>query len=336
MDLTASYNTVKFPQLTPRYQGMPRRYEETKPVVIQDFTHRKIVGIGHEIQSRLLDRLEREKTEAMEATEKATWEKAEKKKNNALKKVCEEAAKKTDQALEQQSKEYEQKMKEEMIRVEIAMQKTAIEQVQEERANGEILVAQTVRQVEDRCAQDLEQAVSEARAEEQKATAENTKALTQKHEAVVEHLRKIHVVEKAQSLAQLSLKKDQEREEAVKEAHDYEQKLTKEIVTRVKAKLKAQLHQESDKIHDKLIQIENLTKQVEEVEREKERLAEFLKTTRFWFQDFIDRVQSVQKGMADYMLPPAYVEQIERGLMSAEPPAFNKEEIEKSLMNVHK
>ena len=44
MDTSVSYSTTKFPQLAPRYHGMPRRYEETKPVVIQDFTHRKIVG----------------------------------------------------------------------------------------------------------------------------------------------------------------------------------------------------------------------------------------------------------------------------------------------------
>lgn len=36
--------SLKFPQLTPRYHGVPRRYEETRPVVIQDFTHRKIIG----------------------------------------------------------------------------------------------------------------------------------------------------------------------------------------------------------------------------------------------------------------------------------------------------
>ena len=33
------------PMLTPRlYQTVPRRYEETKLVVNQDFTHRKIIG----------------------------------------------------------------------------------------------------------------------------------------------------------------------------------------------------------------------------------------------------------------------------------------------------
>ncbi|XP_076471094.1 uncharacterized protein C6orf163 homolog [Babylonia areolata] len=316
MDLTAS---VKFPQLAPRYQGMPRRYEETKPVVIQDFTHRKILGIGYDIQSRLLDRLEREKTEAIEATEVATWEKAEKKKHSAVKKVRDEAAKKIEKALEQQSKDHEQRIKEEVIRVEMAMQKLAIEQVQEERAKGEKQLAQAVQQVEERCATELEQAVAQARQEERDVAAENIKVLNEKHEALIEDLRKAHVVDIAQELALLTVKKDQERDEAVQKAREYEQKLTKDIVSKMTAKFEAEIKQESEKIYDKIIQIQDLKTQLDSAEKEKERLAEFLHTTRFWFQDFIDRVQQVQKGYADFILPPAYIEEIERGLMNAQP-----------------
>ena len=122
-------------------------------------------------------------------------------------------------------------------------------------------------------------------------------------------------MDKAESLALLTAKKDHECEQAVKKAHEYEQKVTKDIVMKLKQTYEARVTQEANKIHDKLIQIEKLKKQVEEVEDEKKRLASFLHTTRFWFQDFIDRVQKVQKGQADFMLPPAYIEEIERGLM---------------------
>lgn len=30
----------------PRYSGVPKRYEETRPVLIQDFSHRRILGRG--------------------------------------------------------------------------------------------------------------------------------------------------------------------------------------------------------------------------------------------------------------------------------------------------
>ena len=70
-----------------------------------------VEGIGHGIQNRLLERLEREKTQAIESAEMSTWEKAEKQKHSAVKRVREEAAKKIDQALEDQRKEYEKKIK---------------------------------------------------------------------------------------------------------------------------------------------------------------------------------------------------------------------------------
>lgn len=127
------------------------------------------------------------------------------------------------------------------------------------------------------------------------------------------------MVEMAQSLAMLTAKKDQECEEAVRKAHEFEQKVTREVVLKLKEKYEAQIAAESAKINEKANEIETLTRKMEEVEKEKERLAEFLKTTRYWFQDFIDRVQKVQKGYADYILPPAYVEEIEQGLMAAQP-----------------
>ena len=68
---------------------------------------------------------------------------------------------------------------EEVVRVEMAMQKIAIEQVQEERAKGEKVLAQTVKEIEERCARELEQAVADARTEEQHIAAENIKNLIQ-------------------------------------------------------------------------------------------------------------------------------------------------------------
>ena len=65
------------------------------------------------------------------------------------------------------------------MRVEMAMQKIAIEQVQEERAKGEKVLAQTVKEIEERCARELEQAVADARTEEQHIAAENIKNLIQ-------------------------------------------------------------------------------------------------------------------------------------------------------------
>ena len=42
----ASKDVVTLPALQPkvRYQGVPRRYEETKPMFVRDLTHRSIVS----------------------------------------------------------------------------------------------------------------------------------------------------------------------------------------------------------------------------------------------------------------------------------------------------
>ena len=40
---------VSLPALKINYSGLPKRYEETKPVFIQGFTHQRIVGKFHVI-----------------------------------------------------------------------------------------------------------------------------------------------------------------------------------------------------------------------------------------------------------------------------------------------
>ncbi|KAK7110139.1 uncharacterized protein C6orf163 homolog [Littorina saxatilis] len=315
---SATFSSIKFPQLAPRYQGMPRRYEETKPVVIQDFTHRKIVGIGHEIQSRLLDRLDVEKADAIEQAKLETWEEAEKKKQSAVRRVRDEAAVQIKKALEEQSVEHEQRIKEEVVHVEMAMQKQSIEQVQVERAKGEKAQAAAIKEVEQRCAKELEKAVAEAHKKEQHIAAENIKNLTQNHNSLLEDMQKAHVVELASELALLTAEKDKQREDAVNAAHEFEQKVTQDITQKLRQKFEKQSAQESVKINAKNFEISRIGRRMEEIEKEKERLAEYLQTTRKSFQDFIDRVQKMKNGEADFMLPPAYINEIERGLMEAE------------------
>lgn len=68
-------------------------------------------GIGHEIQRRLLEKLEAEKQDAMHSVETTTWEKAERKKQSAVRRVREEAALQIEKALDNQRREHEQKLK---------------------------------------------------------------------------------------------------------------------------------------------------------------------------------------------------------------------------------
>lgn len=58
------------------------------------------------------------------------------------------------------------------MQVELAMQKLAIEQVQEERAKGEKHLAETIKLIEEQHAQELERAINKARTEEQRVASD--------------------------------------------------------------------------------------------------------------------------------------------------------------------
>ncbi|XP_053406552.1 uncharacterized protein LOC128559291 [Mercenaria mercenaria] len=82
--------TVSLPALTPR--NVPRRYEETRPVLIQGCAHSRIIGLGNELHRKEQEKAENEKLHAIRLAEKAVWEEAEKLKAIALAKANEEAA----------------------------------------------------------------------------------------------------------------------------------------------------------------------------------------------------------------------------------------------------
>lgn len=311
-------SSLKFPQLAPSYHGVPRRYEETRPVVIQDFTHRKIVGIGHDIQRRLLDRLEREKTETVQAAEEAVRKEAEKHKKSAVRRVREEGIEQLQQRIEEERKVFEQKIKEECLKVEMVLQKQSIEQVQEERAKAEKTLKDTTKKMEVRCVQDLKEAVALARKEEKTIAAEQLEQLTQKHAAELEKSKKDAAEDKAWELASLTAYKDLQREKAVKETHEKEQKIAKEKLERLKHENDAALARDYNKVLEHVVEVEELKAEIANLKKEKERVGEYLMVTRKHFQDFINRMREFDAGQSDYMLPPAYLDEIEKGLMIAE------------------
>ena len=80
-------------------------------------------------------------------------------------------------------------------------------------------------------------------------------------------------MELAQSLALLTARKDQEREEAVTKAHAFERKVTEQVVRELRERYEAQIAAESAKIKEKNSEIEKVAQEMAEVKKEKERLA---------------------------------------------------------------
>nr|KAG5690851.1 hypothetical protein BaRGS_031203 [Batillaria attramentaria] len=274
-------------------------------------------GIGHDIQRRLLERLEREKTETVRAAEEAVWEEAEKRKASALQRVRDEGVQQIQQQLEEERKMHEQHVKEECLKVEMAMQKQAIEQVQEERAKAEKQLKEAVERVEARCAKELKEAVAQAKQREQEAAAKNIVTIVQKHAVETEKIRTEAMQDKAKAITALTVAKDEERANAVAQACERERKIATEKLDKMRKEGQKALEREYKKMVEMIVEIEGLKVQIQEVEKRKERVSEYLMVTRQHFQDYIDRMKAFYPGQADYMLPPAYLDEIERGLMVA-------------------
>lgn len=122
---------------------------------------------------------------------------------------------------------------------------------------------------------------------------------------------------KAKELAALTKSKDAERVNAVVEVREREQELAKERLEKVKRDCQAAMEREYRKVVEHIVEIESLKMQIESIEKKKERISQFLATTREKFQEFINRMKKFDAGQSDYMLPPAYIEEIERGLQIA-------------------
>jgi len=237
---------LTLPALKVNYNGLPRRYEETKPVFVQNFTHQRIVGIGKDIQRRILDSIEAEKLEDLRKAEEAVWVQAKKEKLDAVKKAREEEKATAEKILQRKIKEYEQKIREECLKIEMAMQKLAMEQLKEERARGERAKEEAIKKTEERCHQELLAAVDSARKEEKQIASDAQARLMKKHETEFNEYKKFAADDKKQALETLKNTKDTERIRAVKEAQDFTQKVADKRLREVREEHKTEICKYND------------------------------------------------------------------------------------------
>ncbi|GFR64864.1 chromosome 6 open reading frame 163 [Elysia marginata] len=305
------------PALVPRYNGVPRRYEETKPAHVQNFTHKRIVGIGKDIQRRLLDSIESEKLEALRKAESAVWDQAKQEKQEAVLKARNEEKAKAEKLLQRKIKEYEQLIKEECVKVEVALMKQMAEQVKEERLKGEKALAEAVAAAEEKGRLELLEAVATARVEEKKIAADTEAALKSAHAAEVDHLKKTMTEDKRKALEQMKATKDQERVRAVKEAQEFTQKVADKRAQEIRDTHKLELAKMDKIIGEWQQEVKGREVIIAQLERAKKNISDKLLEVKFYFQDFINRVKIFEAGQSDYMLPPMYLEEIERkGVLS--------------------
>ncbi|XP_069124859.1 uncharacterized protein C6orf163 homolog [Argopecten irradians] len=295
-----------------RYNGVPKRYEETRPVHIQGHAHRRILNIGHELHRQTLDIAELEKLKSIRDAEKALWAEAEQIKAAAVTKAREEAAIEQERVIEKFNKVHQKALKEEALRVEMAMQKLAIEQVKQARVEGEERLREAVLTAEEKGRAELKVAVETARKEEKEIAANEVARIIRIHEDKFKAAAVKAKEEKRVALIDLEKAKDSERVKAVAEVEQRERSIAAEKIKELTKDFQQKIVLLGQEIQAKLEEIKKREKLILEVEEEKKKVEIVLGETQRDFQDFIDRIQHFEDrtGQADYMVRPVYLDEI--------------------------
>lgn len=303
--------SLALPAMNPHHHTVPKRYEETRPVQIQGFAHTKIIGLGHDLHQKALEKAENEKLTAVRIAEQAVREEAEQLKAIALAKAQEDAAIEQEKVIKKLKKAQEKALKEEALRVEMEMTKLAIEQVKQERAEGEARLRSAVVKTEETCYQQRLAAVAEARKEEQKIAADEASKIARANKQKFDNAMAQAAADKQQSLRDLQLEKDLEKAKAVQDAEARERRIAREKSESLSGQFNAVISDLRNEIENNKIEIQRLNDKIAEKERNIDTLEACLLDTRKDFQDFIDSLPPYDKRQADFLIPRIYLDELE-------------------------
>lgn len=303
-------STVTLPVLTPK--TVPKRYEETRPVLIQGCAHSKIIGLGHELHKKELEKAEAEKLHEIKLAEHAVWEEAEKVKNIELAKAKEEAAIEQERVIKKLKKQHSKALLEEALKVEMAMQKLAIEQVKQERLEGEQRLKKAVKETEERCHKQLLEAVAQARTEEKQTAKEDAELAAQQFVVKFDTAMMEKKREKELALEKLRDEKDLEKANKVRDAEERQRRIAQEKIDSLTRQYEAVISSLKQDIEKKEEEIRFLVVEKAEVQRQKTQVELCLEDTRKDFQDFIDNLPPYHKMQADFLLPRVYLDELEK------------------------
>ncbi|XP_076101308.1 uncharacterized protein C6orf163 homolog [Mytilus galloprovincialis] len=317
---TAEPSRSLLPAITPRIataplgssrlQTVPKRYEETKPVVIQGHAHRMIIGIGHELQRRSMEMSEVERLRGIREAEQAVWAQAEQIKAEAVQRAKEESRLDQEKLLKKVSKAQEKALKEEALRVEMAMQKLAIEQVKQERLEAEQRLKDALTEKEKEFTKRLSEAVSGARKEEQNAAAKKASDIEKSHKDKLAVALKKAETEKTKAVTDLEASKNKEMTEKISKTEENERKKADNTLQATKQKYEAEITQLKGDIQKQKAEINKYLKNIQALELAKLNVETKLHEVYTGYQDFINRSQPFEPGMSDYLLQPVYIDEV--------------------------
>ncbi|XP_071947915.1 uncharacterized protein C6orf163 homolog [Antedon mediterranea] len=288
--------------LNPNYTGIPRRYEDTKPVQTQAFTHSSILDIGQSIHTRWERDAFSEREAAIRATEDSVWAEGERLKNAEIHKVQLRCGQEKEQALKDLQSQHEWDFKEEALRIEGEMQKMTIEQVRAERESGEEQLRKTVEKLKTECEEEKIKAVQCAREEEKNLAAKEAARVAIVVAKNTEKAAKEAANDNENALKDLDKKLTDEKTKAVSET----QKIERQTAATEMQKLK-QLHaKEIAKLEEKLSKEEKAHKstdnELEQMTKEKDSWVKKYTGLKDSYQLFIDETKGFCPGQADFLL----------------------------------
>ena len=144
-------------------------------------------------------------------------------------------------------------------------------------------------------------------------------SIHRKHETEFNEYKKFAADDKKQALETLKNTKDTERIRAVKEAQDFTQKVADKRLREVREEHKTEICKYNDVVSSWQDEVRAREVIIGQLEKSKAKVGDKLLEVRYFFQDFINRVKMFEEGQSDYLLPPMYLEEIERNGVLSQP-----------------
>ena len=135
----------------------------------------------------------------------------------------------------------------------------------------------------------------------------------------MKELKQFAIDDKKQALEQLKQVKETERARAVKEVQEFTQKVADKRVREIREEHKAEVAKYGEIVASWQDEVKARESSIQQLEVSKVKVGEKLLEVKYYFQDFINRVKLFENGQTDYLLPPMYLEEIERNGVLSKP-----------------
>lgn len=294
--------SYELPALT-SVHTIPKRYEETRPVKLQDFTHQQIIALGELINRQSHEKQETFSRMAVEKAVASTWEAAHQIKVEAVQEALNALQIQHEKQLKKLSRQHERRVKEEILTVETKMQNKMREALEAERKLANQKLEEAISKVKADCATQLRLAVEAAREQERETAKIQLEHAQREFESTLEDTKTVLQKEKEQALEKLKEKMNKEQVDAIKKVHGEELVIRQSALAELRAHLEMKIDSLNNKINELEKEILARDEIIVSVQSKRELLYDQLVQAQTDFQHFIDHHPRFDSGQTNYLLP---------------------------------